>query len=130
MTDGEVENLATAAAQGINTSQNLRNALWLNGRTNPMSADFYMILEYAEKEFIGRKGSARRSDSPRTLWTAWVPQPTTSRHSQADVTPTMESSPQCGWTNNGSTSPSFYGDGLLSTSRPDHQHQSQLGERH
>ncbi len=56
MADGEVEKLAAAAAQGINTSQNLRIALWLNGRTNPISADFYMVLEYAEREFIGRKG--------------------------------------------------------------------------
>lgn len=53
---GEIERLAASASQGVSTSQNLRNALLLNGRTNRTAADFYMIYEYAEREFGGRKG--------------------------------------------------------------------------
>ena len=53
---GEIEKLAASAARGVSTSQNLRNALWLNGRTNRTAADFYMILEYAEHEFGGPSG--------------------------------------------------------------------------
>jgi hypothetical protein len=53
---GEIETLAANASRGISASQNLRNALWLNGRANRTAADFYMIYEYAEREFGGRKG--------------------------------------------------------------------------
>jgi hypothetical protein len=53
---GEIEKLSASAFQGIRVSQNLRNALWLNGRTNRTAADFYMIYEYAEKELKGSKG--------------------------------------------------------------------------
>jgi hypothetical protein len=54
--EGEIEKLAASAGRGINTSQYLRNALWLYGRLNPTAADFYMIHEYAEEEFNGTKG--------------------------------------------------------------------------
>lgn len=54
--DGQIEALATRARRGIDTSQHLRNALWLNGRANRTSADYYMIHEYAAMEFGGTKG--------------------------------------------------------------------------
>ncbi|WP_410603764.1 hypothetical protein [Amycolatopsis sp. lyj-90] len=53
---GEINAFASTAARGIDNSQNLRNALWLNGRANRAAADVYMIYEYAEREFIGTKG--------------------------------------------------------------------------
>jgi hypothetical protein len=53
---GDIEVLSVAARRGIEVSQNLRNALWLNGRANRTAADFYMIHEYAEQEFGGAKG--------------------------------------------------------------------------
>jgi len=48
---GEIEKLAANARHGIRVSQNLRNALWLNGRRTRTAADFYMIHEYAREEF-------------------------------------------------------------------------------
>jgi hypothetical protein len=53
---GEIESLAAGASRGISTSMNLRNALWLNGRANRTAADFYMIYEYARREFDGPRG--------------------------------------------------------------------------
>jgi hypothetical protein len=53
---GEIEKLAASGSRGVSTSQNLRNALRLNGRMNRTAADFYMIYEYAEAEFGGRRG--------------------------------------------------------------------------
>jgi hypothetical protein len=53
---GEDRNYAERAAAAIDASQNLRNALWLNGRTNRTAADFYMIHEYAMHDFDGKKG--------------------------------------------------------------------------
>jgi hypothetical protein len=55
---GEIEDLGANARKGIDVSQNLRNALWLNGRANRTAADFYMIHEYAEMEYKGVKGIA------------------------------------------------------------------------
>jgi hypothetical protein len=53
---GEIEQLAFEARSGIAKSDHLRNALWLNGRASRTAADFYMIHEYAEREFGGAKG--------------------------------------------------------------------------
>lgn len=53
---GKIESFALQARHGIEASQNLGNALWLNGRMNRTAADYYMIHEYAEKEFGGTKG--------------------------------------------------------------------------
>jgi len=53
---GEIERLAAGTSRGITGSQNLRNALWLNGRTNRTAADYYMIHEYAGHEFGGSSG--------------------------------------------------------------------------
>ncbi|MEU8232724.1 hypothetical protein AB0C12_24350 [Actinoplanes sp. NPDC048967] len=53
---GEVERLAADASRGITGSQNLRNALWLNGRANRTAADYYMIHEYAGHQFNGSGG--------------------------------------------------------------------------
>ena len=46
---------ARQAHAALNRSANLSNAVWLNGRRDRNSADFYMIYEYAEREFRGRK---------------------------------------------------------------------------
>lgn len=54
--EGEIEELAARARCGIDASQHLRNALWLNGRMNRTAADYYMIHEYAAMEFAGMKG--------------------------------------------------------------------------
>ena len=53
---GEIEKLAANARHGIRVSQNLRNALWLNGRPTRTAADFFMIHEYAVEEFNDTKG--------------------------------------------------------------------------
>jgi len=56
MTSGsEVEVYAQKAKLGCENSVPLRNALWLNGRRDRSAADFYMVYEYAEKDFGGRK---------------------------------------------------------------------------
>jgi hypothetical protein len=52
----EVRSHAKNAALAIKASQNIRNALWLSGRTNRTAADFYMIHEYAEHDLGGKKG--------------------------------------------------------------------------
>ena len=49
---------AERAAVALDKSQHLRNALWLNGRANRNAADFYMIYEYATREFGGEEGVA------------------------------------------------------------------------
>ena len=64
---GEIDELAASAARGVGVSQNLRNALWLNGRANRTAADFYMIHEYAEAEFGGPKGIGPHLDFPSSL---------------------------------------------------------------
>jgi hypothetical protein len=48
----------------IDTSQNIRNALWLNGRANRTAADFYMIHEYAMRDLGGKKGIAAELGIP------------------------------------------------------------------
>lgn len=53
---GEDHFFAKQAAIAIDRSQNLRNALWLNGRANRTAADFYMIHEYAERDLGGEQG--------------------------------------------------------------------------
>ncbi len=53
---GEDHIYAENAAVAIDASQSLRNALWLNGRTNRTAADFYMIHEYAMRDFGGETG--------------------------------------------------------------------------
>ena len=53
---GEDHLFAQQAAIAIDRSQNLRNALWLNGRANRTAADFYMIHEYAERDLGGEQG--------------------------------------------------------------------------
>jgi hypothetical protein len=52
----EVRSHAKNAALAIKASQDVRNALWLNGRSNRTAADFYMIHEYAEHDLGGKKG--------------------------------------------------------------------------
>jgi len=52
---GEVETYARQAKVAVEKSPHLRNALWLNGRRNRNAADFYVIYEYAEMDFGGRK---------------------------------------------------------------------------
>jgi hypothetical protein len=54
--DDEDRTFAENAARAIGASQNLRNALWLNGRPNRTAADFYMIHEYAARDLGGVKG--------------------------------------------------------------------------
>lgn len=54
-TGEEVATLAANASRGIGTSHNLRDALWLYGKANRTAADFYMIYEYAKREFGGPK---------------------------------------------------------------------------
>lgn len=49
--EGEIAEYAAIARRAIETSRNLRNALWLNGRRDRSAADAYMIYEYAEREF-------------------------------------------------------------------------------
>jgi hypothetical protein len=56
----EVRSHAKNAALAIKMSQDIRNALWLNGRSNRTAADFYMIHEYAEHDLGGKKGITAR----------------------------------------------------------------------
>jgi hypothetical protein len=51
----EVEAYARDVKVALDHSPHLRNALWLHGRRDRNSADFYMIYEYAEEDLGGRK---------------------------------------------------------------------------
>ena len=51
----EVEAYARDVKVALQRSPHLRNALWLHGRRDRNSADFYMIYEYAEGDLGGRK---------------------------------------------------------------------------
>lgn len=51
---GEIEKYAEEIKLAIECSQSLKNSLWLNGRRDRNSADYYMIYEYAEQEFSGK----------------------------------------------------------------------------
>jgi hypothetical protein len=51
----EVEAYARDVKAGLQRSPYLHNALWLHGRRDRNSADFYMIYEYAEEDLKGRK---------------------------------------------------------------------------
>lgn len=51
--DNEIQAYADEVNVALNRSQPLRNALWLNGRRDRNSADYYMIYEYAEAEIGG-----------------------------------------------------------------------------
>jgi hypothetical protein len=51
----EVETYARNAKIALERSPHLRNALWLHGRRDRNAADFYIIYEYAEEDFAGRK---------------------------------------------------------------------------
>src|SRR6266542_3204249 len=73
MADGEVEKLAAAAAQGINTSQNLRIALWFIGRKGVSSA---LGLS---KNSLDRLGTSANNLSPLAG----------GRHANDGVVPTM-----------------------------------------
>jgi hypothetical protein len=53
---GDIERLAHNTRRGIAQSQPLRNALWLNGRTNRTAADYYMIHEYARRGLGDNEG--------------------------------------------------------------------------
>jgi hypothetical protein len=55
---GNVVAYAREAKEALQHSQTLRTALWLHGRRDRNAADFYMIWEYAEQDFGGRKGVA------------------------------------------------------------------------
>ena len=52
---GEVETFSGDARSAMDRSTNLRNALWINGRRDRNAADFFMVYEYAEQDFGGRK---------------------------------------------------------------------------
>jgi len=52
----EVEHFADGARQAMRASQNLENSLWLNGRASRTAADYYMIHEYAGRQYGGEKG--------------------------------------------------------------------------
>jgi hypothetical protein len=52
---GEVELYARQVKAALEHSLHLRNALWLHGRRDCNAADYYMIYEYAVKEFAGSK---------------------------------------------------------------------------
>lgn len=55
MIGGEVAAYARDVGIALKRSANLRHALWLDGRRDRNSADFYMIYEYAEVDLGGRK---------------------------------------------------------------------------
>jgi hypothetical protein len=59
--------LSESARRGIESSQHLRNALWLNGRANHTVADFYMIHEYAMKDLKGNKNESGEKSVEKTL---------------------------------------------------------------
>ncbi len=54
----DVADFAELAKRGVQASDSLKNALWLNGRFGRTAADFYMIYEYSSEEFGGSKGIA------------------------------------------------------------------------
>jgi len=56
MGGSEIETYAHRAKLALERSREVYNALWLHGRRDRNAADFYMIYEYAEKEFSGPKG--------------------------------------------------------------------------
>ena len=51
----ELEAYASDVKLASQRSLHLRNALWLHGRRDRNSADFYMIYEYAEEDLGGRR---------------------------------------------------------------------------
>jgi hypothetical protein len=53
---GEDRIFAEHTAVAIGASQDLRDALLLNGRASRTSADFFMIYEYAKRDLGGTKG--------------------------------------------------------------------------
>jgi hypothetical protein len=53
---GEKEAFATDVRVALDTSEQLGNALYLNGRSGRTAADYYMVHEYACMEFGGMKG--------------------------------------------------------------------------
>lgn len=55
MFGGEFEGFAGDVSVAMDRSVYLRNALWLSGRRDRNAADFFMIYEYAEQDFGGRK---------------------------------------------------------------------------
>ncbi len=56
LAESKVKKYAQETKLASERSRQLHNALWLNGRRDRNAADFYMIYEYAEKDFQGRKG--------------------------------------------------------------------------
>lgn len=50
----KIQKFSRQVCAALNRSQSLRNALWLNGRRDRNSADYYMVYEYAKVE-IGSK---------------------------------------------------------------------------
>ncbi|MDP8929303.1 MAG: hypothetical protein M3O70_12220 [Actinomycetota bacterium] len=58
----ELIRLAEAVASAIGKRESLCNALWLNGRADRTAADYYMVHEYAETEFGGKKRVRDRLD--------------------------------------------------------------------
>jgi len=53
ITDDEIPKYSKQVYVALSRSQSLRNALWLNGRRDRNSADYYMVYEYAKTEFGG-----------------------------------------------------------------------------
>ena len=52
----DIARLAKDARNGLARSQHLHNALWLYGRSNRTAADYYMVHEYARREFGDPRG--------------------------------------------------------------------------
>ncbi|NMI00160.1 hypothetical protein [Pseudonocardia acidicola] len=98
---GEIEKLAAGARLGLDASQNLRNALWLNGRLDQTAADFYMIHEYAEEEFGGTRGItdvlglSGKSQSSLTKSANSLSPLAGGRHAKADAVAAMTLDEQC-----------------------------------
>ena len=60
--DEEIIEYAGNIAAALNRSPFLRNALWLNGRRDRNSADYYMVDEYAETDLGGRANLSKVLD--------------------------------------------------------------------
>lgn len=69
----DVQRFAHQAREAMKESENLHDALRINGRPNRTSADYYLIYEYAEAEFGGKKGIREAlgpSENAQDLFTA------------------------------------------------------------
>ena len=58
----KIQQFAAQTSIALSRSRSLRNALWLNGRRDRNSADYYMIYEYTEAELGGGSNISRILD--------------------------------------------------------------------